>query len=195
MGRFSLGGGFVKTADDNNSSTLNFTGPGKDFVVANGGDDTVNAGNGTDFVLGGKGNDVLNGEGGNDILLGGKGNDTLNGGANADLLDGDYGTDILTGGTGADSFEFHKRTAGYENKPGALAHDTITDFGNGSDEINLVGYDAGTGFIVDQNGANSVLLYIDFGNDGTRDLLIAEVFANGGGAIDAADVASEVFFI
>ena len=57
----------------------------------------------------------------------GLGNDTLEGGAGDDTLDGQDGEDLLTGGEGADHFVFG-------------GGDTVTDFEDGSDRINIDGF-------------------------------------------------------
>ena len=167
---------------------------GKDLLVGRSGDDILDGGNSNDFLMGNAGNDQLFGGSGGDVLLGGRGDDILNGGQGADLLDGDYGADTLTGGTQADRFEFHVRTAGFEDKFGGLAHDTITDFGDGNDVINLINYAAGPRVVAVQNGVNNVLLYIDYDGDGGQDLLIADIFGDDG-TLTTADVLSEVGFL
>ena len=85
--------------------------------------DTSLTGNdaGIDNLFGGTGDDTLSGGAGNDSLSGGDGNDTLTGGA---------GNDTLTGGSGNDKFVFLLTTNGI---------DTITDFNNGNDTIQLEG--------------------------------------------------------
>ena len=82
---------------------------------------------------GGPGNDTLYGGpgGGDDVLAGGTGNDQLVGGQGADTLIGGPGDDSLAGGTGNDIFVFG---------PGDGA-DTVTDFGSGSDKIDLTSFD------------------------------------------------------
>ncbi len=132
-------------------------GKGTDNLTGNGGSDTLNGGEGNDTLIGnggnddlkgGKGNDDLNGSGGSDTLDGGKGNDTLTGGDGNDLLkggngtdtlvgsngkdtlDGGKGDDILTGGSGKDIFVFRKNEGS----------DTIEDFENGKDKIDLSSY-------------------------------------------------------
>ncbi|WP_052954706.1 calcium-binding protein [Microvirga vignae] len=76
----------------------------------------------------------LDGGGGNDLLSGGSGNDTLEGGLRYgyDTLVGGAGSDVLTGGLGQDVF-------GFDAVPGAGNVDTITDFGVGTDKIQLSG--------------------------------------------------------
>jgi len=101
-----------------------------DFVDAKGGNDTVLGGEGNDVLLGGSGSDSLFGHEGNDILRGGANSDTIYGGANNDVIDGGIGLDTLFGGAGNDSFVFAQ---GY----GA---DTIFDFRNGQDRINVAAF-------------------------------------------------------
>jgi Ca2+-binding RTX toxin-like protein len=93
---------------------------GNDTLVGNGGDDSISGGDGNDSIDGGIGDDDLNGDAGNDIINGGDGND---------IVAGWLGNDTLTGGIGSDDF-----------RPG-IGIDTIVDFANGIDLINL--YDTG----------------------------------------------------
>lgn len=124
-------------------------GSGNDFLRGNGGSDRVMGGEGDDTVLGDSQDDILHGNAGNDVLgggngddrlLGGAGDDVLNGGrgddmlmgnAGADTLDGGAGNDALTGGGGADIFVF---ATGSDQ-------DTITDFEDGIDLIDISGFD------------------------------------------------------
>lgn len=127
-GNDTLDGG----ADDD---TLN-GGKGRDTLLGQGGDDTLEGKKGEDVLRGGIGNDTLKGGNnadtlfggqGADTLLGGNANDTLNGETGADTLDGGNGADTMTGGGGADTFVI--------NADGAS--DTITDFENGTDLIDI----------------------------------------------------------
>ena len=68
--------------------------------------------------------DHLIGDDGDNGLSGNGGNDTLDGGAGDDWLDGQDGEDLLTGGEVSDTFVFGDG-------------DTVTDFEDGSDQINL----------------------------------------------------------
>ena len=86
---------------------------------------------GDDVLAGGEGNDRLYGGKGNDTLEGGPGNDQLNGGPDNDRLDGGSDNDRLDGGEGDDIFYF---------KPGD-GDDTILDFGNGADKIDLTAFE------------------------------------------------------
>jgi Ca2+-binding RTX toxin-like protein len=78
--------------------------------------------------------DVLFGGNGNDTLSGAGGEDTLSGGAGADTLNGGSGNDTLIGGTGVDSFKYDTREFGV---------DTITDFQQGTDKIDVSGLNVG----------------------------------------------------
>ena len=70
---------------------------------------------------------TINGTSGNDTLIGTSSADTLNGGAGNDTLNGGLGNDTLTGGTGVDTFIVNSGT------------DTITDLGQGGNDILQVG--------------------------------------------------------
>jgi Ca2+-binding RTX toxin-like protein len=98
-----------------------------DIVYGGDGNDFLNGGQGADSLFGGGGADVISGSVGFDTLFGGIGDDELNGNAGNDVLNGGLGDDLLRGGTGADTFEF---LAGD-------GHDTIRDFGNNVDTIQL----------------------------------------------------------
>lgn len=78
------------------------------------------------------GNDALTGAGNNDYLNGGSGNDTANGGDGNDSIDGSTGNDVLTGGAGDDVFMFLTTAA-----MGNTNADTITDFGDGDDTLQV----------------------------------------------------------
>ncbi|MBE9063540.1 S-layer family protein [cf. Phormidesmis sp. LEGE 11477] len=91
-----------------------------DFIFDNSDDnDNISGGSGFDDLFGGDGNDTLNGGQRNDRLFGEDGNDRLLGGA---------GDDTLIGGDGADNFVIEQ--AGNSNN-------TITDFRQGEDKIDL----------------------------------------------------------
>ncbi|MEM6899200.1 MAG: calcium-binding protein [Pseudomonadota bacterium] len=118
-------------------------GAGNDSAEGASGNDAIFGGDGNDTLKGGNDSDVLYGEDGDDTLYaqvqgtrtetaantldGGAGNDELIGAAGADILDGGHGNDTLTGEAGADVFVFG----------GASGADTITDFENGTDLIDL----------------------------------------------------------
>ena len=147
---------------------------GDDRLTGYWGNDLLNGGAGNDTLLGGAGADRLNGQSGNDSILGSEGNDSLSGnggddtllgGNAADVLDGGWGNDVMTGGLGGDTFVFTNN----------FGHDTITDFSSWNAEHidlsavtgianfdDLVAHhlqtDAGTGFAMIVDGANSILL-------------------------------------
>jgi Tol biopolymer transport system component len=93
--------------------------PGNDNLTGTSGNEIINGSEGDDVLTGLRGNDVLNGGDGNDILSGGKGSDTLNGGLGNDNLVGGAGNDVFVLGAG-------------------LGVDTISDFGNSQDTIQLI---------------------------------------------------------
>ncbi|MFM7344878.1 MAG: calcium-binding protein, partial [Tagaea sp.] len=68
--------------------------------------------------------------GGNDYFKGGAGSDTVDGGTGHDWLDGGAGDDRLTGGEGWDRFIFASGSG----------RDTIADFEDGIDVVDLSGY-------------------------------------------------------
>ena len=110
--------------------------PGNDNVTGTSDNDIINGLEGDDVLTGLRASDVLNGGDGNDILYGGKGSDTLNGGLRNDTLEGGAGNDVFVLGAG-------------------LEIDTISDFGNGQDTIQLI------------NGLTFGLLSISPGTNGT----------------------------
>jgi len=121
-------------------------GQGDDHIIGGLGDDRLDGNEGRDFIEGNEGDDVINGQAGNDWLEGQAGNDTLNGGMNTDklhggdgndLLSGGQGADVLIGGAGNDQFYFDSLDDNSEESP-----DTIIDFEQGIDQINLSQLDA-----------------------------------------------------
>ncbi|SDL66874.1 hypothetical protein [Maricaulis salignorans] len=129
-------------------------------VIGSDFDDVLQGRNGVDVNLdGGAGNDFIDGLSGNNVLVGGAGDDSIYGRAGTDTLDGGTGNDTLSGGADADTFVF---ADGY----GA---DTILDFEDGTDTIDLTGV-AGVSSAVDVfnsaslNGADTV---IDLGGGDT----------------------------
>ena len=100
---------------------------GYDRVFGGEGDDRIEGGDDPDDLYGEEGDDSLFGGEGADRLFGGEGADTLDGGAGEDWLVGGEGNDTLTGGAGADTFVFTPNHG----------DDTITDFSDGEDLIDL----------------------------------------------------------
>ncbi|MEA5449219.1 choice-of-anchor Q domain-containing protein [Leptolyngbya sp. CCNP1308] len=101
---------------------------GNDWLYGQGGNDILRGGAGDDQVFGGEGNDRLYGDAEDDMLYGGAGDDWLNGGSQNDVLVGGPGRDLLIGGTGDDRYVY---TALDD------AGDTIQDFMNGNDVLDL----------------------------------------------------------
>ena len=136
----------------------------------------VLAGDRRDNVLdGGAGDDTLYGGpgGGDDLMLGNAGNDRLFGGLGNDRLDGGAGNDRLAGGAGGDVFVF---------APGHGA-DTITDFTNSQDRIDLTAYDlSGYDDLTVTSGTDGVTIDLS-AHDGGAILLEGFAMAN----LDAAD--------
>lgn len=109
---------------------------GQDSISGGAGNDTLLGGKDSDFVDGGIGNDLVRGDIDADIIRGGDGNDSLFGGRGTDQLFGDAGDDFLSGDRDRDTL-----TGGEGSDIFALAIggglDIITDFGNGSDFIQV----------------------------------------------------------
>lgn len=160
-------------------------GIGDDILAGDDGDDEIRGGSGSDDITGGEGrdllyggndDDVLSGSAGRDTLNGGNGDDTLDGGGASDILSGGRGDDVLTGGTGSDVFVFR----------GNGGRDTVTDFVNGVDRIDLSDFgqfsfaSLTANFTVDLHGPNGS--FIDFGNG---DVLILETMVFGN--LDSSD--------
>jgi serralysin len=141
---------------------------GNDFL--RGGDtaaDTIFGGEGNDDIravanqnLAGHAADVLFGDGGNDIIVGGNADDRIEGGE---------GDDILTGLGGADLFAFAADESG---------SDTITDFEDGVDRIQLSG---AAEPVVEDGGGGAVLTFGE-----TTVLLVG---------VSAANVTTDDFFL
>ncbi len=122
---------------------------GLDVLVLKGAADLNGSGNALDNAISGNaGDNRLTGGAGNDALTGGDGDDTLRGAAGADRLSGEdgcdvligaFGRDTLTGGNGSDRFVFASLGHAGATLGGA---DTITDFTQGDDRIDLSSIDA-----------------------------------------------------
>ncbi|MEG4072113.1 calcium-binding protein [Microcoleus sp. Pol14C2] len=104
--------------NNNSANVINGT-PGNENLTGTPGNDTINGLAGDDVLSGLRGNDIINGGDGSDNLSGGKGFDTLNGGLGNDILVGGAGNDVFVLGAG-------------------LGVDTISDFGNYQDTIQLI---------------------------------------------------------
>jgi endoglucanase len=104
-------------------------GEGQDLLSGGAENDVLECSAGNDLAIGGLGDDRLYGQAGNDGLWGNEGNDLIWGDDGDDRIFGGLGNDILEGGAGADTFVF---TIGEGS-------DTIKDFTNGVDRIQLTG--------------------------------------------------------
>ncbi|MBE9188395.1 chemotaxis protein CheB, partial [Microcoleus sp. LEGE 07076] len=107
---------------------------GNDIIYANSGEDFLEAGSGKDKICGDRGNDTILGGADDDILWGGKGNDLILGDSGNDTIYGGAGSDTVIGGPGDDIFAIAKNQGG----PTLATADYITDFGSGSDKIQLL---------------------------------------------------------
>ena len=121
---------------DNAEGNVTMARGGYDRVLGGEGDDRLDGGDGSDDLYGEEGGDILEGGQGFDRLFGGEGDDRLEGGAGDDVLVGGEGDDALTGGAGADTFVFSPDHG----------TDTITDFGNGDDVLDLSALEGIAGF-------------------------------------------------
>jgi serralysin len=127
----------IATAQDTKygSDTLN----GIENVTGSAYNDRLVGSTTANVMRGGAGNDTLSGIGGSDTLFGDAGDDNIAGGAGNDLLIGGAGADELLGGADADSFVF---TSVADSLLGVAARDTIDDFQQGADHIDLSAIDA-----------------------------------------------------
>ena len=110
-----------------------------DTIFGTAGADTLMGTAGADTLVGYGGDDWLRGYGGDDWLRGNGGDDRLIGGAGNDLLGGGAGRDIFKGGGGKDHFDFNDIA---ETGLTSTTRDTIVDFTQGSDKIDLATIDA-----------------------------------------------------
>ena len=101
-------------------------------------------------------------------LVGGSGDDTLIGGA---------GNDTLTGGLGADTFVWH--LADKSPTPGTPAVDTVTDFGNGDDKLDLRD-------LLQHADQNHLDQYLHFESDGSGGTILH--VSTGGGFAGGAHI-------
>jgi len=163
--RGGSGDDIIEVGNGSDGSILH-GGSGNDTLISGWGSDTLKGGSGNDTLIGGRGDDLLAGGGGRDILDGGKGDDILNGGR---------GSDILSGGAGNDVFVFDANQRGV---------DTITDFEDNVDLIQLAGLTEFDDLIITQKDGD---IWIEHGFGNSR--IILEGFD-----IDSLD-ASDFLFI
>ncbi|WP_238365327.1 Ig-like domain-containing protein [Mesobacterium pallidum] len=119
----------------------------EDGIYGNGGDDSLRGLRGDDVVDGGSGDDTCEGGSGRDDIRGGSGRDDLRGGWGADTLSGGLDDDLLRGDGGADTFILNPSDG----------HDTVMDFENGTDVIDLSAFTRLEGFNAVMNAVQAGL--------------------------------------
>jgi len=130
--------------------------PNEDWIFAEAGNDTVNAGVENDHVYGGSGEDSLRGGTGDDYLEGGSENDVVYGEEGNDFQRGDAGNDTVYGGVGNDSVYGGRDDdrvfgeSGNDYVSGGLGNDTVYG-GTGNDTV--------------MGASDDDLIYGDDGND------------------------------
>ncbi len=141
-----------------------------DYLIGNGGNNTIKARGGNDVVEGFGGKDTLKGGSGNDRLFGNqnkdklygeKGSDRLFGGGGNDKLLGGKGNDKLSGGDGSDKFVFKNnygkdKVLDFENNKDVIVLDD--NLWNGSKSVsqilNQFGTQSGSDFVLDFGGGD-----------------------------------------
>jgi len=158
------GGNGNDVVDGNRGNDTLFGEAGNDILLGDNGNDLLRGGDdddivkgqaGNDMLFGDAGNDTLAGGDGNDVLRGGDGNDALTGGSEGDILYGDAGDDLLNGGAGADILYGGSGSDTFVLARGKGA-DTIMDFADGQDRIQLQGLSYGQ-LTFTQSGVNTVI--------------------------------------
>jgi hypothetical protein len=127
---FDSSSSYFLPRDTNNTANIFVADTSSTRNVINGtpDNDNLTGTSGSDIINGLEGDDVLIGLRASDILSGGFGNDILSGGKGSDNLSGGVGNDNLVGGAGNDVFVLGR----------GWGVDTISDFGNGQDTIQLI---------------------------------------------------------
>lgn len=136
---------------------------GDDRIWGNKGSDRLSGGDGEDLLAGGKHADWLFGNNDDDILRGNRGSDTLDGGAGADRLNGQLGNDFLTGGNGRDTLIGGAGWDEFVYADRREGHDTITDFEDGTDLINLSAVGIGFGDVTVAAAGGGASTMVSFG--------------------------------
>ncbi|MDR6267638.1 calcium-binding protein [Roseobacter sp. N2S] len=121
------------------------------------GDDTLIGNGKANEIRGGGGDDRLLGKGGRDDLRGQDGDDFLNGANGKDMLNGGYGDDVLVGGKGGDVFLFDG--SAFEGS------DTIRDFQNGADVLQISGISFDDLTIKKADGGSDTRIILDSGTE------------------------------
>ena len=149
-------------------------------INANGGDDTITAGNGLAPLIhltidGGAGNDTITGGDGDDMLIGGDGNDTITGGRGSDTAllgtgndtfiwnPGD-GSDVVEGQDGFDTLQFNGANVNENMNISANGHrvkltrdvGNVTMDLNGMEQLNIVALGGADNILVDNLAGTDV---------------------------------------
>jgi Ca2+-binding RTX toxin-like protein len=156
---------------DENANVIS-GGGGIDYLFGRLGDDSLYGGDDTDLLVGDLGNDVMDGGRGRDFIYGGDGNDIITGGA---------GGDYLNGGEKVDTFVY---TVATQSSYGNM--DTIADFKDGKDIIDLSAIDAKTGSglndafeLVESFSGNAGELVITYNESTNRTIVAADTDGDG----------------
>jgi Ca2+-binding RTX toxin-like protein/subtilisin-like proprotein convertase family protein len=102
---------------------------GNDVIRGQIGADQITGGLGKDKLFGGQGGDVIDGGEGRNTIEGGLGNDSLTGGSTVDRIVDGVGVDLIRGAAGNDVFAIFVDTN----------NDTVEDFTDGADRVELAG--------------------------------------------------------
>lgn len=153
------------------------------YIMALGGNDTVQGLGGNDYLDLGEGNDLAYGNGGHDTVVGGGGADIIYGQAGRDYLDGGEGNDAVLGGDDDDQI-FGQ--GGADNLYGEGGNDTVCG-GAGNDVL-----DGGTGVDRLVGGANNDTFYHAFGQ-GSHNFFTPDVIADFAGANQGQAVGEQDF--
>jgi len=168
--------GAVTLASLSNSANNSSYDTGRQYVLANGGNDTVSTGADKDSLFGHTGYDNLNGGADNDALSGGGGNDTLDGGTGADNMLGGQGDDVLIVDNAGDVV-FEGMNAGIDLVQSSISYSIANSVGvenltlTGSSNIDGTGNDGdnavtGNGGINALSGAGGAdVIWAGAGND------------------------------
>jgi beta-glucanase (GH16 family) len=144
-----------------------------DFIYGEQGNDLLEGGTGVDHLYGGSGNDQLQGGSGNDKLFGNNGNDIIFGNDGVDVMAGGDGADLIDSGAGNDHM-----WGGNFNADGKIdvfsfsqncGADTIYDFENTIDLINLTSFSSEYDQVQDSISSIDGGIFIDLNHLGGLD--------------------------
>ncbi|MFO1033424.1 MAG: calcium-binding protein [Hyphomicrobiales bacterium] len=132
---------FTNTADYQNghvlaAATASGAEVGTDKIK---GFEVVLTGAGDDIVVGNAANNDISTGGGTDVIYGGAGNDEINAGNGLDLIFGGLGADFLNGGGVDASADYFYYTSVKDSTVALAGRDTIQQFEDGKDVIDLNG--------------------------------------------------------